>query len=151
MALAIEPAGESDVERMVALLGLLVAQEAEFRPEPEAQRRGLRHILRDPGEGQLLVARDGREVVGMVSLLWSTSTALGGPVAWLEDLVVAEDRRGQGVGKALLKAAVAFGRGLGLKRITLLTDGDNARAKKLYAGLGFESSPMVPMRLALGS
>jgi ribosomal protein S18 acetylase RimI-like enzyme len=97
----------------------------------------------------LLVAREGAEVVGMVSLLWSTSTALGGPVAWLEDLVVAEDRRGQGLGKALLEAAVAHGRARGLLRITLLTDGDNARAQALYASLGFQASPMVPMRLLL--
>ena len=147
MTVRIEPAVEADLERMVALLGLLFAQEAEFRPDPQAQARGLRLILADPGQGQLLVAREGRRVVGMVSLLWSTSTALGGPVAWLEDLVVDSGCRGRGVGKALLAGAVAFGKEVGMLRITLLTDGDNQRAQGLYAAQGFEASPMVPMRI----
>jgi len=149
VALRIEPARADDLDAMAGLLGLLFTQEAEFRPDPALQARGLRAILLDPAVGQLLVAREGGAVVGMVSLLWSVSTALGGPVAWLEDLVVAEDRRGQGLGGALLAAAVALGRERGLLRITLLTDGDNARAQALYAAQGFGASPMTPMRILL--
>jgi GNAT superfamily N-acetyltransferase len=135
---------------MAALLGQLFTQEAEFRPDPDAQLRGLRRILDTPAQGQLLVAREGLEVAGMVSLLWNTSTALGGPVAWLEDLVVAPDRRGQGLGHALLAGAIDLGRERGLLRITLLTDGDNLKAQALYASRGFRTSSMVPMRLLLG-
>ena len=145
----IETAGQADLEAMAGLLGRLFDQEAEFRPDPALQVRGLRAILQEPARGQLLVAREGEDVVGMVSLLWSVSTALGGPVAWLEDLVVAEPRRGLGVGRALLAAAVALGRERGLLRITLLTDGDNVKARTLYAAQGFEVSSMVPMRLLL--
>jgi GNAT superfamily N-acetyltransferase len=85
----------------------------------------------------------------MVSLLWSTSTALGGPVAWLEDLVVAPDRRGQGLGRALLAAAIDQARQRGLLRITLLTDHDNLPAQTLYASAGFVPSTMMPMRIML--
>ena len=145
----VEPAQERDLAQMAALLGQLFAQEAEFRPDPEVQGRALRHLLAHPAEGQLLVAREGDELLGMVSLLWSTSTALGGPVAWLEDLVVDPARRGQGVGQALLDQAIVFGRERGILRITLLTDGDNVRAQTLYASRGFGPSPMVPMRLML--
>jgi len=149
VGLRIESAQPRDLPAMAGLLGLLFTQEAEFQADPARQLRGLRCILQDPAQGQLLVARDGEAVVGMVSLLWSVSTALGGPVAWLEDLVVAEESRGQGVGKALLAAAVGRGRTRGLLRITLLTDGDNVKAQALYAAQGFEASPMVPMRLLL--
>ena len=145
----IEPAKEQDLPQMVALLGELFGQEAEFQPDPEAQLRGLRRIFADPGQGCLLVAREGLEVLGMVSLLWSVSTALGGPAAWLEDLVVARPHRGQGLGKALVAAAVACGRERGMLRITLLTDGDNFRAQGLYGSLGFLGSTMVPMKLLL--
>jgi ribosomal protein S18 acetylase RimI-like enzyme len=149
MATGIEPAREQDLPGCAVLLGHLFAQEAEFQPDPEAQLRGLRRILGDPGQGQLLVARDGDRILGMVSLLWSTSTALGGPVAWLEDLVVAPGSRGLGLGRALLEAAAARCRALGVSRITLLTDGDNARAQALYRSFGFRTSPMVAMRLGL--
>jgi GNAT superfamily N-acetyltransferase len=149
MTILIEPASEPFLSQCVDLLGLLFAQEADFQPDPAAQLRGLRRILADPAQGQLLLARDGEEVLGMISLLWSTSTALGAPVAWLEDLVVAPGRRGQGLGRALAIAAVELCRERGLGRITLLTDSDNDRARALYASMGFRPSTMVPMRLLL--
>ena len=149
MTILIEPASEPFLSQCVDLLGLLFAQEADFQPDPAAQLRGLRRILADPAQGQLLLARDGEEVLGMISLLWSTSTALGAPVAWLEDLVVAPGRRGQGLGRALAIAAVELCRERGLGRITLLTDSDNDRARALYVSMGFRPSTMVPMRLLL--
>jgi GNAT superfamily N-acetyltransferase len=150
LTIRIEPAREADLCQCAALLGLLFAQEADFQPDPAAQARGLRRIFDDSAQGQLLLARDGGQVRGMVSLLWSVSTALGGPVAWLEDLVVAPEWRGQGLGRALVTAAVELCRERGLGRISLLTDDDNHRAQALYASLGFRASSMVPMRLQLG-
>jgi GNAT superfamily N-acetyltransferase len=149
LTLTIEPASDAYLIQCASLLALLFAQEADFGPDLQLQMRGLRQILDDPQRGQILLARDGDQVVGMVSLLWSTSTALGGPVAWLEDMVVAPERRGQGLGRALVQAAVDLGRERGLLRITLLTDGDNHRAQTLYASMGFQPSVMVPMRLLL--
>ncbi|MDR3672373.1 MAG: GNAT family N-acetyltransferase [Holophaga sp.] len=149
MSTLIEPVSEPFLPQCAVLLGLLFAQEVEFQPDPAAQLRGLRRIFADPARGKLLLARDGEEVVGMVSLLWSTSTALGAPVAWLEDLVVAPLRRRQGLGRALVAAALELCRERGIARITLLTDGDNDRAQALYAAMGFRPSRMVPMRLLL--
>jgi ribosomal protein S18 acetylase RimI-like enzyme len=85
----------------------------------------------------------------MVSLLYTVSTAEGGRVAWLEDLVVDPSYRGRGIGKSLLRFVIAYGRKKGLKRITLLTDMDNRKAKALYKSHGFKSSGMTPLRLSL--
>ena len=139
----------SDVPAMTALLRLLFAQEAEFAPDAAAQDKGLRAILDDPALGQLLVADDGQRILGMVNLLYSYSTALGARVALLEDMVLAEEARGSGLGKRLLEAAVAHCRTAGCKRITLLTDGDNARAHAFYQRCGFIRSDMVAFRRAL--
>ncbi|MGQ0672875.1 MAG: GNAT family N-acetyltransferase, partial [Hyphomicrobium sp.] len=38
----------------------------------------------------------------------------------------------------------------GCRRITLLTDGDNAAAHRFYERAGFTRSAMVPYRLGLG-
>jgi GNAT superfamily N-acetyltransferase len=149
MEACIEPAKEKDLPRMAELLGHLFAQEADFKPNPRAQLRGLRRILADPEQGQLLVAREDGEVLGMVSLLWTVSTALGDPVAWLEDMVVDPELRGRGLGKGLLNAAIALCRDRGIQRITLLTDGDNIPAQTLYRSCGFQPSAMVPLRLRL--
>jgi len=86
----------------------------------------------------------------MVSLLFLPSTALGGRVALLEDMVVQPDARGGGAGSRLLAAATEFARSAGCLRITLLTDAHNAAAQRFYGRHGFARSAMIPMRLLLG-
>ena len=93
--------------------------------------------------------RDGPAVVGMVSLLFMSSTALGGRAAVLEDMVVRPNARGRGAGSRLLHAAVEFAQLAGCRRITLLTDADNVAAQQFYSRHGFKRSAMIPMRLVL--
>jgi GNAT superfamily N-acetyltransferase len=146
----VTPATEDDVPALSELLGVLFQQEAEFRPDPERQSAGLRAILGRADVGQVLVLRDGPAVVGMVSLLFLPSTALGGQVAILEDTVVRPDARGGGAGSRLLAAATEFAQSAGCLRITLLTDAQNAAAQRFYGRHGFARSAMIPMRLMLG-
>jgi len=134
---------------MTALLRLLFAQEAEFAPDTTAQDKGLRAILDDPSVGQLFVADDGERILGLVNLLYTYSTALGARVALLEDMVVAEEARGSGLGTRLVEAAVDHCRKSGCKRVTLLTDGDNERAHAFYQRCGFARSDMVAFRRVL--
>lgn len=139
-----------DIPHMTELLGLLLAQETDFAPDPEKQRRALREILSDASVGRIHVVREGATVIAMASLLYTVSTAEGGKAAWLEDVVVRPDRRGRGVGRMLLEHLAAEAHAEGVLRITLLTDADNERAHALYEGLGFRLSAMRPMRLKFG-
>jgi GNAT superfamily N-acetyltransferase len=139
----------SDLPRLVELLGILFESEAEFSPNPEKQRAALQAILADPAKGRIFVAREGREVVAMASLLYTISTAEGGKAALFEDLVTAPEHRKRGIGEALLKHVVAQARAEGVLRITLLTDMQNERAQAMYRRVGFVGSPMKPMRLKL--
>lgn len=145
----IEKATAADIPALSDLLSVLFAQEAEFTPDAQAQHQGLARIIANPEIGVVLVARQGNQCVGMVSLLFTVSTALGSQVAWLEDMVVAPSARGMGLGTRLLSEAVALARTQGCKRITLLTDRDNEAAQRFYAQQGFAVSGMVPMRLSL--
>ena len=138
-----------DLPQLVALLGVLFGQEAEFAPDPAKQRRALRMLLADPALGRIYVARRGARVLGTVSVLRSMSTAEGGPAGLLEDLVVRQEARGAGVGAALLAFAAERSRAGGLLRLTLLTDRGNRKARRLYRKAGFKPSPMVPLRLKL--
>jgi len=144
-----EPARSADLPRLVELLGILFESEAEFAPHPEKQRAALQAILADPKKGTIFVAREGRQVVAMASLLYTVSTAEGGKAALFEDLVVAPEHRRRGIGEALLKHVVAEARKEGVLRITLLTDMQNERAQAMYRRAGFVGSPMKPMRLRL--
>ncbi|HTS87283.1 MAG TPA: GNAT family N-acetyltransferase [Gemmatimonadales bacterium] len=149
--LSISRTTDEDVEACVELLSILFAQEAEFEADPARHRAGLRALLARPDTALLYCAREGRTIIGMVSLLLTVSTALGEPVAWLEDLVVAPTARGRGVGTALLEFAIAEARRRGLKRVTLLTDPHNRGAQELYQRFGFTRSEMVVYRRLLGS
>ena len=144
-----EPARIADLPRLVELLGILFESEAEFSANPEKQRAALQAILADPKKGTIFIARDGRQVVAMASLLYTVSTAEGGKAALFEDLVVAPEQRKRGIGEALLKHVVAEARKEGVLRITLLTDMQNERAQAMYRRAGFVGSPMKPMRLKL--
>ena len=145
----ITPASTTDIPALCILLDILFSQEAEFKPDHAAQSRGLTRIISSPEIGLIVVARQDSQVVGMVNLLYTISTALGDRVALLEDMVVSPSARGSGVGSRLLEQAIQFARLDGCKRITLLTDRTNESAQRFYQRHGFGFSAMIPLRLSL--
>lgn len=145
----IQTAVRSDIPELCRLLDTLFSQESEFKPDAAIQALGLGAIIEGDGIGDILVAKEGRQIVCMVNLLYTISTALGSRVAILEDMVVAPQSRGLGVGSALLKYAIEFARDKGCKRITLLTDNDNEAAHRFYEQHGFTESSMLAFRLFL--
>ena len=145
----VEEAKLSQMERLIDLLTVLFSQEAEFIPARDVQRSGLQTILEDAKIGTIFVLKQDQNIIGMVSLLWTISTALGGRVAFLEDMIVDPAWRGKGCGHLLLEHAIAYAKKLTCKRITLLSDPDNAGAHRFYQQFGFQTSLMQPMRLIM--
>ena len=139
-------AGEEDIPDLCELLGYLFEQEEEFKPDVNLQISGLKKILKSSNKGTILILKDNVKAIGMVSLLFTISTALGGTVALLEDMVLVPAQRGKGHGSKLLQSAIDYANMKDCKRITLLTDTDNVPAQKLYTRHGFERSSMLPMR-----
>lgn len=139
----------ADIPDLCALLAQLFGQEVEFVADAATQARGLQRILDAPDSGDILVLAEDDRPVGMVSLLYLTSTALGSRVALLEDMVVEPGQRGHGCGSRLLEAAIDCARQRGCRRITLLTDGHNLDAQRFYRQHGFAGSDMKAMRLML--
>jgi len=139
----------ADVPQLVELLGILFTEEAELAPDAQKQRRALELILTDASRARLYVAREGTKIVAMAALHFTTSTAEGGKVAWLEDCIVHPEHRRKGIGEKLLGYVLEQARAEGALRVMLLTDGDNTRAQALYRRLGFAPSSMLAMRLKL--
>ena len=140
----IEQATTEHIPQMADLLAVLFSEEAEFRPDREKQIRGLRMIIGAPERGNIFVATEEDEVVGMVSLLFTISTAKGAPACWLEDMVIRPDRRGMGIGTRLLQHAVAYAKSHGFTRITLLTDRINEKSIRFYEENGFQHRTWCP-------
>lgn len=149
-AMHIQLAHPEDIPALARLLTQLFTQEEEFTPNLEQQETALRQIINNPALGQIIVVRLENNIVGMVSLLYTISTALGGKVCLLEDFIIDGAQRNQGIGQQLLEFAINFAAQHNCQRITLLTDAINCDAQRLYSRMGFTASNMLPLRLSLG-
>ena len=135
------------IPELVNLLNLLFDQEEDFIPDTNKQRLGLMQIIVNPDKGHILALLENNKIIGMVNLLYTISTALGGKVAILEDMILDPEKRGSGQGTILLQAAIDFAKQKECLRITLLTDVINKDAIRFYQKLGFVKSGMTPLRL----
>jgi GNAT superfamily N-acetyltransferase len=142
-------ATKEDIPALLPLLTQLFTQEAEFAPDPAAQARGLEAIIGGAGMGAILLAEQEGRAVAMLNLLYTVSTALGGRVAILEDMVVDASCRGSGIGSKLIAQGIETARADGCQRVTVLSDQNNLDAHRLYERFGFVRSAMVPFRLVL--
>jgi GNAT superfamily N-acetyltransferase len=145
----IEQATIEDLPSLTDLLGDLFSMEGDFKPDRAKQMRGLRLILEQPGRGRIFVLKRDGAILGMINLLFTISTAEGGFVIMLEDLIVHHNYRNHGFGGKLLEYAIHYAKQKEFLRITLLTDGLTGDTQRFYKRHGFYVSPMVPMRLLL--
>ncbi|WP_127842898.1 GNAT family N-acetyltransferase [Actinomyces wuliandei] len=74
-------------------------------------------------------------ILGMLTL--ATFTIPTGLRAWVEDVVVDADARGQGAGQALVEAAVDHAAGLGARTVDLTSRPTREAANRLYRRAGF--------------
>jgi GNAT superfamily N-acetyltransferase len=136
MSIAIRPAGMEDMEQLSALFDGYrqfygqasdLALARHFLAERIAQQQSVILLACD-------VAGQG---VGFTQLFPSFSSVRAAPIYLLNDLYVAADARGRGVGRALLQAAAAHARASGAVRMVLSTAHDNLTAQRLYQALGW--------------
>ena len=146
--IAIRTATPADIPQLVALLKALFAIEADFDFDPDKQTRGL-NLLLDSPKDRIFVAvslKDNNKVLGLCTVQTVISTAEGGPVGLLEDLVVAADFRKLGIATKLLTEAVFWAECQGLKRLQLLADKNNGPALSFYQKQGWQATQLVCLR-----
>jgi GNAT superfamily N-acetyltransferase len=115
-------------------------------PVPDMQR--LRRLIADPAV-VLLIAKHGDVIVGTTTVIVYTTPFW--IKARLDEVVVDESARGQGVGEALVKAAFEIGRERGAQVAELQSGRGEAReaAHRLYERLGFKIRETDVMRIVL--
>ncbi|MFJ9380999.1 GNAT family N-acetyltransferase [Streptomyces sp. NPDC101455] len=96
-----------------------------------------------------LVAELDRRIVGYIRLAFPTELACNAHVRQIQGLAVADEARGHGVGRALIRAAVAEARRRGARRLTLRVLGHNTPARKLYEAEGFAVEGVLPEEFLL--
>ncbi len=142
----VETATLEDLPELAELVFGLLSNSGDFLPDRALQERGLELILEQPNRGRIFVVRNANQIFGMVNLLFTISTARGGFVILMEDVIMHPDHRGQGYGTMLIDHAVDFAKRKHFKRITLLTDRISAESQEFFRKRGFEYSNMIPMR-----
>jgi len=129
---------------------LLHAFNVEFgEPTPDADVFAERAApLIESGEVTVLLGGDGPD--GFAELRFRPSLYTGALDAYLEELYVVPERRGHGLGRALLEAAMEHARERGAANIDLGTSEDDVAARALYESAGFtnrEGGPDGPSML----
>jgi GNAT superfamily N-acetyltransferase len=142
----VEMATLDDLAALTELVMDLFSISGDFKPERSIQERGLRLILEQPSRGRIVVLRNDDQIFGMVNMLFTISTARGGFVILLEDVVIHPHHRGQGYGSMLLDYVADFAKKKKFLRITILTDKISAESQEFFRKQGFEYSNMIPMR-----
>jgi putative acetyltransferase len=144
VSFTVRPADPSDAEALVRLAeavssepeGWLISVDGEWRSVGD-ERRYLKAVRRYPHAAVYVAERqeDGA-IIGRLSLARDTHPA-SAHVADL-GLMVAADARRQGVGQALLEAAVAWASSAGIRKLELHVFPWNEPAIRLYERFGFE-------------
>lgn len=77
--------------------------------------------------------------IGFIPTIWSERL-----IAHLDELYVVPDRRGHGVGRALIEAFLALARERGAPRAEVVTGEDDTAARALYERFGFANEVEGP-------
>lgn len=139
----IRMAKHTDLSGMIRLLRILFSIETDFVIDEETQQRGLEMMLSDGVNRCIMIAELNQQVVGMCTAQILISTAEGGSVALIEDVVVEDACRGLGIGKELLSSIENWAITRGVKRLQLLADQNNIRALGFYKAMNWKLTRMI--------
>ena len=143
----VRPASAADAAEVARLLHDFNTEYDEPVPDvPVLSERVREHL--ENGESTFLLAGAGPD--GLAELRFRPSLMTGALDAYLEELYVAPAKRGEGLGRALLEAAMETARERGATHIDLGTSEDDTAARGLYESAGFtnrEGKPDGPVML----
>ena len=126
----------TDHDAVLAMMEVFYASDALLiHPERAVLERMLGHVLED---GPFLTGYGFEEdgvLAGYGLLTRSYCTERGGLCVWIEDLYIAPDYRGRGIGRAFLEFAEA--QNPGAVRLRLEAEPENEHAMHVYQKAGF--------------
>jgi len=139
--LLIRRARMDDEHRILSLLPLIPANASMTADEILAA--SVR--FRESTTLEVLVADSGDQVIGFLVL--SFVSTLTGLRAWIDDVVVDPTHRRQGIGKALVEAAIQRSSRRGATHLFMDTSRGNPDAQEFYAACGFEKGGVAPLHI----
>jgi ribosomal protein S18 acetylase RimI-like enzyme len=133
---SVRRAEAADAREVARLLHDFNTEFSEPSPGVDVLADRGRHLLAD-GEITVLLGGDGPAGIAMIRFRPSIWT--GALDAYLEELYVAPEQRGRGIGRALLEAAMEVARTAGSTHMDLGTSESDTAAIRLYESCGFNN------------
>ena len=131
MAAQIEIATEATDELVTAMAGL-IPQLSKSNPPPTKSE--LKELIGSEASTMFIARVDGRIVGSLTLAMFRIPT---GVRAWIEDVVVDDAARGNGVGEGLNRAALDFAKAHGAITVELTSRPSREAANRLYRRIGF--------------
>jgi ribosomal protein S18 acetylase RimI-like enzyme len=125
-----------------ARLMLQLSEAGHGQPDSRVEER-FRNMLESPDYLLLVAENEQGQVIGLLDASQRWTLWHRGPCALIEELVVDRKARRQGVGRALIEAAIDWARAQGCSEVEISTDTDNLPAQAFYRKLGFESVALL--------
>jgi ribosomal protein S18 acetylase RimI-like enzyme len=126
----------ADADAIGRLLHDFNTEYEDVTPGPQALAARMRELI-DSGDTLVLLAGDGPDGLAVLRLrpaIWTAALE-----CHLAELYVVPERRGRGLGRALLEAAIGLARSAGADRMDLGTAEADVAARALYESLGFSN------------
>ncbi|MDX8396896.1 MAG: GNAT family N-acetyltransferase [Mariprofundaceae bacterium] len=143
-SILIRPACNDDLFIMTDLLAALFTMEKDFTANLHHQREGLAALMADLNSTVLVAISNGK-IIAMCTMQALISTAEGGMVGMVEDLVVDEKFRSLGVGSLLIQKIESIAKEKGMSRLQLLTD-KGTEMEKFFTACEWQSTQLVAKR-----
>lgn len=141
----VEVATEATPELVEAFVRLIPQLSRSSAPPTPAE---VAEMIASPTSDVIVAYGDGA-ILGALTLV--TFRIPTGVRSWIEDVVVDEAARGQGVGEALSRFAVELARSKGAKTVDLTSRPQRVAANRLYQRLGFVARDTNVYRFDLDS
>jgi ribosomal protein S18 acetylase RimI-like enzyme len=132
---------QADTDRLEELEPLVAAyHEFEAIPSDQATRRAaLCQLLGDSRLGAIWLVYEDDELAGYIALCRGFSIEFSGFDAFIDEFFLLPEFRGRGIGKRVLEEISEEAQRLDINALHLEVARDNAPARRLYRGAGFEA------------
>jgi ribosomal protein S18 acetylase RimI-like enzyme len=119
---------------IIQAIQYLFPQLTQFSLIPDEE--ALQKMVHSQNTSLWIARNEGGEIIAMLSLvIYRTTTGIH---AWIEDVVVDQKARRQGVAGKLTQAALEFAQQNGAKAVSLTSRPEREAANQLYQKLGFK-------------
>ena len=140
-----KPLEKSDIDCIVLMMQDFYAID-NYPIDLEISKKLFQEFIADESLGKAWLIYHDNEVVGYVILTFIFSFEFQGRIAFLDELYIAENARGKGIGKQTINFIKAEIHKLSLKLVLLEVEQHNLNAQKLYISTDFEMHSRLMMK-----